>query len=50
MFLSAFWQDLFKLDGIELTPSTSYHPYTYIQEDIMNKWLEGYLHNYWFEK
>jgi hypothetical protein len=25
-FLSAFWQDLFKLSGMELTPSTSYHP------------------------
>jgi hypothetical protein len=25
-FMRAFWQELFKLAGTELTPSTSYHP------------------------
>ena len=27
-FMSAFWQELFRLTGIELTPSTSYHRQT----------------------
>ena len=27
-FMSAFWQELFRLTGTELTPSTSYHPQT----------------------
>jgi hypothetical protein len=40
-FLSAFWQELFRLVGIELTPSISYHPQIDGQTKIMNKWLEG---------
>lgn len=45
-FLSHFWQELFKLCGIELTSSTSYHPQTDGQTEIVNKWVEGYLRNY----
>jgi transposase InsO family protein len=45
-FLNAFWQELFRLSGMELTPSTSYHPQTDEQTEIVNKWVEGYLRNY----
>eukprot|EP00253_Pinus_taeda_P034951 PITA_34951 len=45
-FMGGFWQELFQLVGTELTPSTSYHPQTNEQTEIVNKWLEGYLRNY----
>jgi hypothetical protein len=32
--------------GMTLTPSTSYHPQTDGQTQIVNKWVEGYLINY----
>jgi hypothetical protein len=45
-FMSSFWQELFRFVGTELTPSTSYHPQTGGQTEIVNKWVEGYLRNY----
>jgi hypothetical protein len=45
-FLNTFWQELFRLSGTELTPSTSYHPQTDGKTEIVNKWIEGYLRNY----
>jgi hypothetical protein len=42
-FMSNFWQELFRLVGTALTPSTSYHPQTDGQTEIVNKWVEGYL-------
>jgi len=45
-FMSIFWQELFQLVGIVLTPSTRYHPQTDGQTEIVNKWVEGYLRNY----
>ncbi|KAH9320972.1 hypothetical protein KI387_015611 [Taxus chinensis] len=45
-FMRTFWQELFRLAGTELTPSTSYHPQTDGQMKIVNKWIEGYLRNY----
>ena len=41
-FMGGFWQELFRLVGTELTPSTSYHTQTDGQTEIVNKWLEGY--------
>jgi hypothetical protein len=45
-FMSTFWQELFRLVDTTLTPSTSYHPQTDGQTEIVNKWVEGYLRNY----
>eukprot|EP00253_Pinus_taeda_P014753 PITA_14753 len=45
-FMGGFWQELFRLVGTELTPSTSYHPQTNGQMERVNQWLEGYLRNY----
>jgi len=45
-FMGRFWQELSQLVGTELTLSTSYHPQTNEQMEIVNKWLEGYLHKY----
>lgn len=45
-FLSKFWQELFRLFGTQLTPTTNYHPQTDQQKEIVNKWVEGYLMNY----
>eukprot|EP00253_Pinus_taeda_P009495 PITA_09495 len=39
-------QELFRLVGTELTPSTSYRPQTNEKIEIVNKWMEGYLRNY----
>jgi hypothetical protein len=44
--MGGFWQELFRLVGTELTPSTSYHPQNDGQIEIVNKWLEGYVRNY----
>ena len=43
IFMSMFCQELFRLVGTKLTPSTSYHPQTNGQTEIVNKWIEGYL-------
>lgn len=45
-FMGGFWQGLFHLVGMELTPSTSYHPQIDGHTEIVNKWLEVYLRNY----
>jgi hypothetical protein len=45
-FIGTFWRELFLFVGIELTPSTSYHPQIDGHTDIVNKWVEGYLRNY----
>jgi hypothetical protein len=45
-FMSTFCQEIFRLVGTALTPSTNYHPQTDGQTKIVNKWVEGYLRNY----
>jgi transposase InsO family protein len=46
IFMRIFWQEFFRLVGIELTLSISYHPQTNGQTEIVNKWVEVYLRNY----
>ncbi|XP_059070584.1 uncharacterized protein LOC131860218 [Cryptomeria japonica] len=42
-------QELFRLSGTELTPSTSYHPQTDGQTKIVNKWMTPFMALYGYE-
>jgi len=41
-FTNKFWQELFKIQGTQLSMSTSYHPQTYGQTKAINKCVETY--------
>ena len=48
VFMSQFWQQLFKQQGTTLARSSAYHPQTDGQSEIVNKTLEMYLRCFCF--
>jgi hypothetical protein len=49
-FTSNFWQELFKIQGTQLHLSTTYHPQTDGQMDVVKKCLKTYPRCFSFEK
>ena len=50
IFISHFWSDLFKFSGTLLRMSSSYHPQTDDQTEVMNRMVEQYLRAYVHDK
>ena len=46
VYVSTFWRTITRLVGTETRYSTSYHPQTDGQTEVVNQWLETYLRMY----
>ena len=50
IFTGYFWKKLFSLHGTQLAHSSSYHPQSDGQMEIVKTCLEGYLHCFVYDK
>lgn len=46
LFTSTFWREIFKLQGTQLRMTSSYHPQSDGQTEVVNRCLENYLRCY----
>ena len=50
VFTSLFWEELFKRQGVDLAMSSSYHPQSDSQTEVINKSLKHYLRAFAIDK